>query len=94
MGFGRIRSMRWVWLIVALLLSVGARAAEPLSIYCERWQGFCEPDGRGFYFDLVRAYINGGVRGPFNQTARREAGFSDAELSRLEMLDTAKSEFA
>ncbi|MFM5463821.1 substrate-binding periplasmic protein [Aeromonas simiae] len=55
MGFGRIRSMRWVWLIVALLLSVGARAAEPLSIYCERWQGFCEPDGRGFYFDLVRA---------------------------------------
>jgi uncharacterized ferritin-like protein (DUF455 family) len=43
------------------------------------------------YFDLVRAYIKGGVRGPFNQAARRAAGFSDDELIRLERLNNAET---
>jgi uncharacterized ferritin-like protein (DUF455 family) len=41
------------------------------------------------YFALVRQYIRGAVRGPFNHTARRAAGFSPAELARLESLDGA-----
>lgn len=48
-------------------------------------------DPESTYFDLVRAYIKGGVRGPFNQPARRAAGFSDVELTRLENLETTAS---
>ncbi len=36
------------------------------------------------YFGLIDRYIKGGVRGPFNIEARRLAGFSEAELERLE----------
>lgn len=43
------------------------------------------------YFDLIRAYIKGGVRGPFNQAARRAAGFTDTEMTRLGNLETAAS---
>lgn len=39
------------------------------------------------YFALVRRYIRGAVRGPFNREARRAAGFSEGELARLEELD-------
>jgi uncharacterized ferritin-like protein (DUF455 family) len=48
-------------------------------------------DPESTYFDLVRAYIKGGVRGPFNQAARRAAGFTDSEMSRLGSLETATS---
>lgn len=40
------------------------------------------------YFELVARYIAGAVRGPFNHLARREAGFSDTELLRLQQLAT------
>ncbi len=43
-----------------------------------------EPDAA--YFDLVRRHVRGPTRGPFNLEARRTAGFSDAELARLEAL--------
>lgn len=35
------------------------------------------------YFDLIERHMKGQVRGPFNLELRRDAGFSDAELSRL-----------
>ncbi len=35
------------------------------------------------YFELIQRFIQGGVRGPFNLKARKEAGFSDNELSIL-----------
>lgn len=38
------------------------------------------------YFALVRRYIRGAVRGPFNLEARRRAGFTESELERLEGL--------
>jgi uncharacterized ferritin-like protein (DUF455 family) len=41
------------------------------------------------YFSLVRRYIRGAVRGPFNRAARLAAGFSPDELARLEGLDRA-----
>lgn len=41
------------------------------------------------YFELIGQYIAGAVRGPFNQPARRQAGFSDAELRRLQRLAAA-----
>ena len=43
------------------------------------------------YFGLIDRYIKGGVRGPFNTEARRRAGFSAAELNRLENLESAAS---
>jgi uncharacterized ferritin-like protein (DUF455 family) len=39
------------------------------------------------YFALVRRYIRGPVRGPFNEEARRRAGFSGEEMERLGRLD-------
>lgn len=41
------------------------------------------------YFELIGRYIAGAVRGTFNQPARRQAGFSDAELQRLQRLAAA-----
>jgi uncharacterized ferritin-like protein (DUF455 family) len=43
------------------------------------------------YFSLIKRYIQGGVRGPFNKAARRQAGFSEAELERLDKLDTVSA---
>jgi uncharacterized ferritin-like protein (DUF455 family) len=58
-----------------------------------RWFHYvCEQRGlnaEAEYFDLVARYINGSVRGPFNREARRQAGFSDAELARLDCLDAS-----
>lgn len=41
------------------------------------------------YFPLVQKYVRGTVRGPFNREARLAAGFSPAELKRLESLATS-----
>jgi uncharacterized ferritin-like protein (DUF455 family) len=41
-----------------------------------------EPDSE--YLALVRRHLRGEQRGPFNRALRRQAGFSEAELSRLE----------
>ncbi|MEW8507495.1 MAG: ferritin-like domain-containing protein [Candidatus Thiodiazotropha sp.] len=38
------------------------------------------------YFDLLENFLNGGIRCPLHLQARREAGFSNRELSRLEAL--------
>jgi len=38
------------------------------------------------YFGLVERHLRGAVRGPFNTELRREAGFSDLELKRLEAM--------
>lgn len=49
---------------------------------CER-QG-CEPEQT--YFELLDSFLNGEIRGSLNREARRQAGFSDSELDRLERL--------
>lgn len=43
---------RCVW--PALLLLCGAVRAQEITLNCDRWKQFCEPDGSGFYFELVR----------------------------------------
>lgn len=52
-----------------------------------RWFRFCcEREGRDpeTAFDaLLREYVPGGLRGPFNLDARRRAGFGEVELARL-----------
>lgn len=40
------------------------------------------------YFDLLENFLNGEIRCPLHHEARREAGFSKQELSRLEALCT------
>lgn len=58
-----------------------------------RWfQWLCERAGvdPGARFDeLVAGAAAGSIRGPFNRPARREAGFTDAELARLEAIGNA-----
>jgi uncharacterized ferritin-like protein (DUF455 family) len=58
-----------------------------------RWfRHVCEQRGldpEAEYFALVDRYIRGQVRGPFNKEARRMAGFSEAELARLDGLEKA-----
>lgn len=46
-------------------------------------------DAEHTYFALIQRYIHGGVRGPFNRAARRQAGFSETELARLDGLGAA-----
>lgn len=41
------------------------------------------------YFTLLAQYLRGQVRGPFNEEARRAAGFSTTELARLAALAAA-----
>ncbi len=43
-------------------------------------------DPQSTYFELIHRFIQGGVRGPFNLKARRDAGFSEEELSILSQL--------
>ena len=55
-----------------------------------RWFRYlCEERGQEpeqTYFDLLETFLNGGIRCPLQREARREAGFSDSELDRLEGL--------
>jgi uncharacterized ferritin-like protein (DUF455 family) len=55
-----------------------------------RWFRFlCEQrglDSETTYFDLLDAHFRGEIRGPLHRTARLQAGFSEAELGRLEAL--------
>jgi uncharacterized ferritin-like protein (DUF455 family) len=49
-----------------------------------RW--CCERDGlepRATFIGLLRGYIGGNLRGPFNHEARRAAGFGDEEMRQL-----------
>jgi uncharacterized ferritin-like protein (DUF455 family) len=52
-----------------------------------RWfRHACEERGlepEAVFRDLVRDYLNGGLRGPFNLEARCRAGFTPDELDRL-----------
>ena len=52
---------------------------------CE--QGHLDPDKT--FLELIQQYMRGSVRGPFNRSARRNAGFTAAELDRLEELAAA-----
>ncbi len=43
-------------------------------------------DSRTVFIDLIKRYLKGALRGPFNQTARRLAGFDQEEMTQLEQL--------
>ncbi|MCG6897330.1 MAG: ferritin-like domain-containing protein [Thiocapsa sp.] len=43
-------------------------------------------DAGALYFDLLERYLPGGIRCPLNLPARRQAGFDDTELERLQLL--------
>jgi uncharacterized ferritin-like protein (DUF455 family) len=55
-----------------------------------RWfRHLCEQRGldpEATYFELIERYFGGGIRCPLHKSARREAGFSESELGRLEAL--------
>ena len=55
-----------------------------------RWYHYCcERDGVDSidtFFDLLRDYMGAKLRGPFNRSARLEAGFDEEELTRLTAL--------
>lgn len=55
-----------------------------------RWFNWiCEKQGldaENTFFDLIRKHLRGSVRGPFNHQLRKAAGFSEAEIDRLERL--------
>ncbi|MFM4992471.1 hypothetical protein ACEUCK_11095 [Aeromonas veronii] len=40
-------------LLCSLCAIAHARTAD-IHVYCDGWPGFCQPDGRGIYLDLVR----------------------------------------
>ena len=44
---------RFSLFVILIFLSIPCRA-DILRVYCDNWSGFCEKDGKGFYFDLVR----------------------------------------
>ncbi|MFK5986793.1 MAG: ferritin-like domain-containing protein [Pseudomonadota bacterium] len=48
--------------------------------YCCKKQQ-CDPDST--FFELIKHYLNSYPKGPFNQTARKSAGFSENELNLL-----------
>lgn len=45
-----------------------------------------ELDSRAVFIDLIKRYLKGTLRGPFNQAARRLAGFTAEEMAELERL--------
>jgi len=53
-----------------------------------RWFRFlCEQRGlpvEASFFDLINTYMHGGIRKPLALDARRQAGFTEAELAYLE----------
>jgi len=57
-----------------------------------RWYAWCcerrglEPQAT--FLALLDEYMTGRLRGPFHEEARRQAGFSEAELAKLHALDT------
>jgi uncharacterized ferritin-like protein (DUF455 family) len=55
-----------------------------------RWFNYlCEVRGlppEATYFELLAPFVAGGIRCPLHRQARRQAGFSEAELTRLEDL--------
>ncbi|MGH8154595.1 MAG: ferritin-like domain-containing protein [Rhodanobacteraceae bacterium] len=69
------------------ILQVILREEVPHVAAGTRWFRFCcahegrEPDAA--FAELLREYMPGGLRGPFNLDARRRAGFGEAELAHL-----------
>lgn len=43
-------------------------------------------DSQAVFIDLIKRYLKGALRGPFNQAARRLAGFSQDEMAQMEQL--------
>ncbi|HEX5961495.1 MAG TPA: ferritin-like domain-containing protein [Rhodanobacteraceae bacterium] len=69
------------------ILEIILREEIPHVAAGTRWFRFCCERERGdpetVFAGLLREYVPGGLRGPFNLAARRAAGFGDGELSRL-----------
>ncbi len=69
------------------ILEVILREEVPHVAAGTHWFRFCcahegrEPDAA--FAELLREYVPGGLRGPFNLDARRRAGFGEAELAHL-----------
>jgi uncharacterized ferritin-like protein (DUF455 family) len=87
-------------MIRRLTLNGDARTVEILEVILReevahvaagtRWFHWCcERDGidpEATFTGLLEEYMHGSLRGPFNEQARREAGFSDSELAWLSSL--------
>jgi len=87
--------------MILRMREVGDRAsAEALELILEEEVGHVQAGSRWFrhlsaergldpettYFKLIDDYLNGEIRCPLHLEARRRAGFTEAELERLEML--------
>lgn len=57
-----------------------------------RWYAWCcaqrGVDPQATFLDLLDEYMTGRLRGPFHEEARRQAGFTEAELAKLNALDS------
>ncbi|MDX5332813.1 MAG: ferritin-like domain-containing protein [Gammaproteobacteria bacterium] len=57
-----------------------------------RWYAWCceqrGADPQATFLDLLDEYMTGRLRGPFHEEARRQAGFTEAELAKLNALDS------
>lgn len=69
------------------ILDVILREEVPHVAVGSRWfRWCCEREGRDpdtTFSELLREFVPGGLKGPFNLDARRAAGFGDAELAGL-----------
>ncbi|TAN02594.1 MAG: ferritin-like domain-containing protein [Rhodanobacteraceae bacterium] len=69
------------------ILEIILREEVPHVAAGTRWFRWCcgreDRDPDTTFAALLREYVPGGLRGPFNLEARRAAGFGDAELSEL-----------
>lgn len=69
------------------ILDVILREEVPHVAVGTRWfRWCCEREGRepeATFSELLREFVPGGLKGPFNLDARRAAGFGDAELAGL-----------
>jgi uncharacterized ferritin-like protein (DUF455 family) len=87
--------------MMARFEQIGDRAtADILAIILRDEVGHVEAGSRWFrylcelrgleseatYFTLLETHFKGGIRCPLHKPARRQAGFSESELSRLEAL--------
>ncbi len=80
--------------VTADILAVILREEEGHVAIGSRWYRYCceqrglEP--QPLFRDLLQRYMHGGLKGPFNWSARLNAGFSETELRELERLDESR----
>jgi uncharacterized ferritin-like protein (DUF455 family) len=78
---------------VAALQVILAEEVGHVSFGTRWFRYLCERRGlepEMTYFDLLSRYVDEGIRCPLHREARREAGFSETELTRLEHLCAEK----